>query len=293
MDSLVAHLEKLRHFVATAETGSFSKAGVELRLSQPTLSHSVKVLEEVLETSLFLRTSRGVQLTEGGRLLLEEAKKLLNLTESIEKRIRKGNLPGVSPLKVATKEPLAIHFLPLCMELLEGEMPEVTVHRSNAELVEQLLSQNVDAVVLPDPPEREEIISYELYRDRLGLFAPVEWKKKTAPPLYVFRKAMCGNGEHVEDVLKRTQTPFVTKGLDSYEALLTMVVNGLGLGLMPLSIAHGAFTKKEIRLFETEDFPLAAFGSTTICLSVHAAKARDPRIRALVKASRSAAREIK
>lgn len=286
--SLIDHLEKLRHFVSAAEAGSFSKAGIELRLSQPTLSHSVKVLEAELGLPLFLRTSRGVQLTDGGKVLLEEARKLLEQTVAIEKKIK---APAVQPLRIATKEPLAIHFLPFCSLALDEE-PEISVRRSNTELLDLLLTRAVDAVVIPDPPEREEIISYELFKDRLGIFAPLAWRKKSEPALYVFRKAMCGSGKRVEDILKATACPFVIKGMDNYEAVLAMVRNGLGLGLMPQSIVHGALGRKEIQPFEVEGFPLDDFGATSICISLHAGTVKDKRVKDLVRACRKATLEF-
>jgi LysR family nitrogen assimilation transcriptional regulator len=56
-------VRRLRYFVAIARGKSFSRAASELRIAQPALSSQIAALEAELETQLFLRHSRGVELT--------------------------------------------------------------------------------------------------------------------------------------------------------------------------------------------------------------------------------------
>lgn len=70
-------VRQLRYFKTIAELGSFSSAARSLGIAQPALSRHVKVLEENLGTVLFLRSARGIQLTEQGERLLAYASGLL------------------------------------------------------------------------------------------------------------------------------------------------------------------------------------------------------------------------
>lgn len=70
-------LRQLRYFLAIARCRSFSRASVELRIAQPALSSQIAALEAELETQLFLRHSRGVELTEAGRALAPKAGEIL------------------------------------------------------------------------------------------------------------------------------------------------------------------------------------------------------------------------
>ena len=84
---LQAHLEKLRAFQAVATSGSLSLAAEGLHVSQAALSHSIKTLEEALNTPLFIRQPRGMVLTNTGALLFDFATRLAADVQSIASRL--------------------------------------------------------------------------------------------------------------------------------------------------------------------------------------------------------------
>ncbi|WER50053.1 LysR family transcriptional regulator [Cupriavidus sp. WKF15] len=70
-------LRQLQQFVALAETGNFHRAAERLHMAQPPLSISIRKLEEQLGTALFVRTPRGVRLTQAGEAALQDARRAL------------------------------------------------------------------------------------------------------------------------------------------------------------------------------------------------------------------------
>ena len=66
----------LRYFLAVIDHGNFSKAAVQCKVSQPTLSVGIAKLERLLDKSLFHRTNRRVELTEGGAHLAVHARRI-------------------------------------------------------------------------------------------------------------------------------------------------------------------------------------------------------------------------
>lgn len=81
-------LQKLRYFIAVAETLNIGRAATQLHISQSPLSRQIIALEEQLGTPLFSREHRRFQLTEAGRQLLEDAKELIAHALQIETRVR-------------------------------------------------------------------------------------------------------------------------------------------------------------------------------------------------------------
>lgn len=67
-------LKQLRTFLHVAETGSFSLAATRLNVTQPALSRQIRLLEEDAGAPLFIRTGRGVRLSEAGEKLLPRAR---------------------------------------------------------------------------------------------------------------------------------------------------------------------------------------------------------------------------
>ena len=76
-------IHQLRYLVQVAQTGSFTQAAERCFVAQPSLSQQIKKLEEELGEPLFYR-GRGVRLTDSGRLLYEQAVKILEALERLK-----------------------------------------------------------------------------------------------------------------------------------------------------------------------------------------------------------------
>src|ERR1700732_4609140 len=87
---LAIELRHLRYLVAVADAGTFTHAAEQMFIAQPTLSQQIRRLEEMVGTALLYRRRDGVELTEAGRVLLEEARTVLSLLDHGVTRARQG-----------------------------------------------------------------------------------------------------------------------------------------------------------------------------------------------------------
>jgi len=105
-------LEKLNVFVYAADNLSFSEAGKRLHLTQPTVSHHIKALEETLGIELFLRIGHGLQLTEAGRLLLPWAHKLIRQAIEVQEMMDSVQEKIIGHLRIACSTTAGKYILP-------------------------------------------------------------------------------------------------------------------------------------------------------------------------------------
>lgn len=105
------NLSLYRIFYATALAGNISKAANELFISQPAISQSIKKLEQSLDTALFVRSSRGVQLTEEGELLFSHVKSAFQTLEAGEHQLRLRRELGMGHLRIGVSSTLCKYVL--------------------------------------------------------------------------------------------------------------------------------------------------------------------------------------
>lgn len=106
---------QLRHVLALADLGSFARAAIALRLSQPALSRSIQAVEAKLGTPLFERLRSGTVPTDAGRLLILRARQIVQMAESLDQQVfadrdlqREHVCVGVGPYPAQTIMSLAL-----------------------------------------------------------------------------------------------------------------------------------------------------------------------------------------
>lgn len=118
-------LHALRLFVVVAEELHFGRAAVRLHMAQPPLSQQIRQLEEFLGTRLFTRTTRSVQLTLAGRVLLEHARQLLADAQTAESAIRQVAEGRVGSVALGFTSSAAYRVLPRILADYRGAYPDV------------------------------------------------------------------------------------------------------------------------------------------------------------------------
>lgn len=105
-------LQQIRHFLAIIETGSISLAAQRCHISQPSMSASLRKLEEELGDALFLRHPHGLTPTPEGRHFLQHARKVMQAVEEARTSLRDATARPRGRLRVGVTETVSAYLLP-------------------------------------------------------------------------------------------------------------------------------------------------------------------------------------
>jgi DNA-binding transcriptional LysR family regulator len=140
--------ELLRSFVAVAQNGGFTRAAKMLNSTQSTISAQIRRLEDEAGRALFVRSTRSVQLTSAGEMLLGYARTILCLNE--DARLRLSGARHVGRLRVGAAEDLADAWLPEVLRCFGRQYPAVGVELEigiGITLFKMLETRELDIVV--------------------------------------------------------------------------------------------------------------------------------------------------
>ena len=168
-------IQKIETFLAAAEKLSLSEAAKQLHLSQPTVSHQIKVLEQELDVKLFIRSNTGLQLTEAGRLMLPWARRLLHDTKNLREMMSSLQEDIVGELRIACSTTAGKYILPQLAARFCKQYPGIRV-RIQACGPEQttldLLEGETHIGVVSSEIDDTSLESQEFFRDIITLIVP-------------------------------------------------------------------------------------------------------------------------
>ncbi len=120
-------LKQMRYFLAVAEERNFTRAAERLHMAQPPLTRQIQSLEEDIGAALFVRTARGVTLTEAGHALLAEVPNLLSLAQRAKERAVLASEGQTGRLDVGIFGSGVLDVIPRILARFHAERPEVRI----------------------------------------------------------------------------------------------------------------------------------------------------------------------
>lgn len=242
---------KLRYFVAVAEELHFGRAARRLNVSQPPLSIQIRALESELGTSLFTRTRRNVALTEAGRTLLAEARKILLQLDHARAAVQRAGRGEVGRLVIGFITPVEYNVLPGLVGEFRRRYPDVLLTlretMSDQQLAE-LDTEMLDIGLLTAPVDRHSIEWRTIWRERLVVAIParhgfarsttiplrrladerfIMFPRSIAPALYDDVIQFCRRGGFSLQIVQEAAQS---------QTIISLVSAGIGLAILPESI---------------------------------------------------------
>ena len=151
------HLSQYRIFYEVARCGNISRAAKELYISQPAISKAIGKLEESLGTRLFLRNSRGVQLTPEGNVLFQHVAAAFDSLSRGEKELKRIHDFHIGQLKIGVSNTLCKYGLLPYLKSFVEKYPHVNItieSQSTAHTLEMLEARKIDIGLVAEPRAR-------------------------------------------------------------------------------------------------------------------------------------------
>ncbi|WP_454860895.1 LysR substrate-binding domain-containing protein [Promicromonospora soli] len=246
----------LRYFLAVAEELHFGRAAMRLYVSQPSLSHQIRKLEEILGTPLFVRSSRSVQLTAAGRTLLKEAPTALAGLEQAVERTRLAGSGVATTIRLGYTPVANFGTFTVLLDALQEEHPDFTFDAReifSAEIPERICAGDLDVGLALSPPpidgvdgeilRRETVSALLSTRHRLAVAPKIPLAELRDETLQLFPRRLAP--AYYDGIVAACQEAGFSPKICAFEdpsvnPMLARLASGREVGLAPASFAEHA-----------------------------------------------------
>ncbi len=255
------NLELYRIFYVVAKHKHMTKASEELHISQPAISQSVKKLEEQLGGTLFLRSNRGMELTEEGKMFFDYVKGALELINNAENEFTSFKDLSKGEIKIGCSTTLTKLVLLEALKKFHSDFPNININITNGltcNLINDLKLGKLDFVIFNESNIKETnldlkklkelkqgfIYNPTFYKDEINNF-----KDLNNYPL-ILQKEESNSRKLLDYIALQNNVKLIPKMEVVSQELINEFVNiGLGVGFVIIDLAKRNFKNmKELKL---------------------------------------------
>ncbi len=245
-------LTELRYIVAVAREHHFGRAAEACFVSQPTLSVSIKKLEEELDVKIFERGTNEVTVTPLGAEIVRQAQMVIEQAASIKEIAKRGKDPVSGPLRLGVIYTIGPYLLPdLVRQAIERvpQMPLMLQENFTAKLLEMLRTGELDCAIMAEPFPDTGLAIAPLYDEPFMVAVPklhalAKRKSISTEELKSETMLLLGTGhcfrDHVLEVCPEyarfaSEAEGIRKSFEgsSLETIKYMVASGMGVTVVP------------------------------------------------------------
>ena len=157
------NLSQYKIFYEVAKTGNISRAAKELYISQPAMSKSISKLEDSLGLTLFHRNSRGVQLTEEGKLLFDHTKDAFETLTRGEQELKRLKNFETGHIRISISNTLCRFILIPYLKGFIEQYPHINItleNQSSSHTLDMLEQQRIDIGLVAEPKLQKHLMFY-------------------------------------------------------------------------------------------------------------------------------------
>jgi LysR family hydrogen peroxide-inducible transcriptional activator len=253
-------LTELKYVVAVANERHFGRAAEKSFVSQPSLSASIKNLEEELGVQIFERGKGEVLITPIGEEVVAQARRALDEAERVAAVARQGRNPLEGPLRLGVIHTVAPYLLPDLIAALKHVAPRMPLdieENLTANLDEMLKAGQIDAAIVAAPYGGAGIDVTPLYSETFRVIVPVKhpWaRRKAVDPdelasqnLLLLNVGHCFRDQVLDACHEFALPPTAGKQGNSLETIRNMVMSGMGISVLPASALTPKYANNLVR----------------------------------------------
>lgn len=241
------NLDHLRYFVKLAEVGHYTRAAQQLCITQPSLSHAIRLLETELGVPLFEKTGRNTALTPYGREFLECCRRSLSALDQGVASLRH-SAQGNGLIRLGFLRPLGTRYVPTLAARFLAARPDKQIHfefhtERTQPLLEGLLDQVYDLVFCSRPSPELGLTAVPVTRQDLVVIVPkghpladrqaVDLTDTLPYPQIHFTRSS-GLRQVVDELFAAAGgAPQIAYETEEDQVIAGLVAQGFGIGVVP------------------------------------------------------------
>ena len=258
--------------IEVARLGSVSEAGKKLYLTQPAVTKQIQALEEIYEKKLFVRTTRGLSLTEEGKTLLVYAREMLKLLDKSFISVKEEGETISGRLKIATNLTLGIYILPKIIRFFTAVYPRIKIEAfldNNEIITGSVKGGEAHFGFIGKDPGDPLITLHDFFQDKLVVViapdfgiknGPISWKELLKIP-FIGRERGSDIRSTYEEWFKQREIKLIPAiELNNTEAIISSVACRLGFSILPWCTVRHAVRQGVVSTISVPHFnPLQNF----------------------------------
>ena len=250
-------LELYRVFFVVAKHKHMTKASEELHISQPAISQSIKKLEEQLGGTLFLRSNKGMELTEEGKMFYEYVKGALELINNAENEFTSFKNLDKGEIKIGCSTTLTKLVLLDALKRFHPNYPNININITNdltSNLINDLKLGKLDFVIFNESNIKESNLNLQKIKElKQGfVYNPLFYKDEVKSfedlnnyPL-ILQKEESNSRKLLDYIALNNNVKLIPKMEVVSQELITEFTNiGLGIGFVIIDLAKRNFNDLE------------------------------------------------
>ncbi len=274
--------DDLRHFLAVSRDSTLARAARSLKVNATTVGRRLAALEERVGARLFDRTPEGYLLTQAGRDLLPYAERIESEVLAVERTVAGADQRLTGTVRVSVTEMIGTRFIAPHLDEFAAAYPEMTLDLNCTARSVNLARRESDIALRLARPREPDTVIKRMGSVRLSLYASRGYLERVGRPkdpetslaghralLFADARPFAIENEWFEARLDGAR---IVLRSDSVSSIVSAAVNGLGIALLPRSVASG---EPNLERLPTESEP----EPRVIWQAIHRELSRSPRIR--------------